>query len=365
MSRERSEEKNGEREGKGKSEKGLYVATFSRFLHSVSPRLFAILSSRFGVSGKKPMTLDGIGRVYGITRERVRQIISGLLNDVRAKRYSAPLEEVSKKMEWTLKTHHGILSKEAFFRELSGNDEREWGALRFFLAILSERFSIVESDALEVSVAAVSFSLREWEEVNTAAKNVFARLGHSLSEEEFLKQLSREKFSRAFSRKEFLDYLAVSKQVRRSAFGRWGLPSWGDIRPRGTRERAYLVANSKGVPLHFREIATLIDEYGLQKKGKKTHPQTVHNELIKDKRFVLVGRGTYALVEWGYTRGTVKEVISDIFRERNHESLSRKEIVDAVLKVRDVKESTILINLNTFFKRVGRDAYAVREAVRK
>jgi len=113
--------------------------------------------------------------------------------------------------------------------------------------------------------------------------------------------------------------------------------------------------------MHFREIAESIDRYGLQKRGKITHPQTVHNELIKDNRFVLVGRGTYALVEWGYKKGTVREVVKDILREHK-KPMTREEIVAEVFKVRNVKESTIIINLNAFFERVSKDRYDLKRA---
>jgi len=87
----------------------------------------------------------------------------------------------------------------------------------------------------------------------------------------------------------------------------------------------------------------------------------VHNELIKDKRFVLVGRGTYALVEWGFRRGTVRDVVEEILRERGV-PMKRNELVSEVLKVRDVKASTVVINLNAFFARTPDGLYFLRES---
>ena len=85
----------------------------------------------------------------------------------------------------------------------------------------------------------------------------------------------------------------------------------------------------------------------------------MHNELIKDKRFVLVGRGIYALSEWGYKRGTVKEVIMDILRISG-KPMTREEVLAEVLKIRQVKKSTVIINLNTFFARIGKNAYTTK-----
>jgi DNA-directed RNA polymerase delta subunit len=112
--------------------------------------------------------------------------------------------------------------------------------------------------------------------------------------------------------------------------------------------------------MHFRDIALHIDESGLRSKRTHSHPQTVHNELIKDKRFVLVGRGTYALTDWGYKAGTVKEVITDVLREAG-KPLAKQEVVDAVLKMRQVKVTTIAINLNSFFVKDAEGRFSLKK----
>ncbi|MBI5468244.1 MAG: sigma-70 family RNA polymerase sigma factor [Deltaproteobacteria bacterium] len=42
-----------------------------------------IIKLRFGLDGEEPMTLEGVGRTFGITRERVRQIEAKALNKLR------------------------------------------------------------------------------------------------------------------------------------------------------------------------------------------------------------------------------------------------------------------------------------------
>ena len=86
------------------------------------------------------------------------------------------------------------------------------------------------------------------------------------------------------------------------------------------------------------------------------------NELIKDPRFVLIGRGIYALKEWGYKKGTVADVIAEVLRKEGG-PLHRDEIVRRVLKSRQVKETTILLNLQgkPQFKRVAKATYALSE----
>jgi hypothetical protein len=98
-----------------------------------------------------------------------------------------------------------------------------------------------------------------------------------------------------------------------------------------------------------------------QNLGKRpAYKETVHNKLIKDKRFVLVGRGMYALSEWGYQPGVVSDMIVAVLSD-SHEPLSRDQIVDAVLKKRIVKKNTILVGLSNkqLFKKVGKNLYTL------
>jgi DNA-directed RNA polymerase delta subunit len=96
--------------------------------------------------------------------------------------------------------------------------------------------------------------------------------------------------------------------------------------------------------MHFNKIANSIKDSSFKRRDVTT--QAIHNELIKDKRFVLIGRGIYALEEWGYAKGTVADIIANVLTA-SKEPLHRDEIVKRVLKERHVKETTILLNLQS------------------
>ena len=121
------------------------------------------------------------------------------------------------------------------------------------------------------------------------------------------------------------------------------------------RDYAYLILRRHGSPVHFREVAKLIGEVF----NKKAHVATTHNELIKDPRFVLVGRGLYALREWGYSTGVVRDVIRDILKKEG--PLSKEQVLEKVLKERYVKPNTIMVNLQNpqFFKKNKQGLYTV------
>jgi len=126
-----------------------------------------------------------------------------------------------------------------------------------------------------------------------------------------------------------LSYLEISKKIQPNREGVLGLIEWPEIKPRGVKDKAFLVFKKHGKPLHFTEVAKLIDKFDYNMPNKKTYPQTVHNELIKDPRFVLVGRGTYALSEWGFVPGTIKDIITKVLKEKN-EPLHKDEVVKQV-----------------------------------
>jgi DNA-directed RNA polymerase delta subunit len=161
----------------------------------------------------------------------------------------------------------------------------------------------------------------------------------------------------ALEKEHFESYLKTSSMLAVNPFGHWGLLHWPEVNPKSTRDKAYLVLKYEKSPLHFRDIARRIDEHGLGRR-KMTNPQTVHNELIKDPVFSLVGRGVYGLREWGHEGGTVRDAIEKILKVSKR-PMSRREICDEVSREKAVKATTILINLNMHFKKVGKDLYAL------
>ena len=140
----------------------------------------------------------------------------------------------------------------------------------------------------------------------------------------------------------------------------WGLVKWPTVNPKNIRDKIYVILADAGKPMHFSGIAGHIKDSDFKRKDVTT--QAIHNELIKDKRFVLIGRGIYALDEWGYSKGTVSDIITKVLKKAG-EPLHRDEIVKRVLKSRQVKETTILLNLQSKpeFKRVAKATYTLAE----
>ena len=158
-----------------------------------------------------------------------------------------------------------------------------------------------------------------------------------------------------------MSYLELSKRIQENKDNKLGLIDWPEIKPRGVKDKAYLVFKKHEKPLHFTEVAKMIDQLEYNLPNKKTYPQTVHNELIKDARFVLVGRGTYALAEWGYLPGTIKDIITKVLKDKK-EPTNKDEIVKEVLAQRLVAKNTVLMNLNNkkYFRKDENDKYFLK-----
>jgi DNA-directed RNA polymerase delta subunit len=330
-------------------------------LSAESGRAQEIVKMRFGLLQEKPQTLEKIGKDYKITRERVRQIVGDVFKHLKQKKNDPNFKEAEDRVVFTIVENNGIMEENKLIKKLSGGDLQEANAIVFF-KLLSERvLSFEEKSGTKKSWAVSKDVLVSVQVVRDLAKELFSKEKKLLNDEEIVRKISQLQIGSKsdFTKEQILNYLDVLEDVQKNKLGKWGMADWKEINPKGTRERIYMVLKEKHKPLHFSEIAKLIDQYNLSKR--KAHPQTVHNELIKDERFVLVGRGIYALKEWGYRKGTIKEVLQDILN-KSQKSLTKDEILEEVMKLRKVKKATVMINLNNpkIFEKVN-NSYIVKK----
>ncbi len=335
--------------------KGFFLEALEKVIFDVPSRSQEIIKSRYGITADRPKTLEEIGKDYKITRERVRQIIKEVFKKIKLKEKEDSFRQTGRKIEFTINQNNGIIKKEDVLYKLAGKDLKEQNAVRFLLECLENIVSREIENEMEMSYHTGNFDFSEWQEIKNVAKEILESEKEVIIDDDFYGRFSKKVDSA--DRNKFFNFINVSKEIEKNSFGKWGLSHWGDVNPRVAWQRAYVVLKEIGKPLHFKEIAQFIDKYELSKK--KTHPQTIHNELIKNDQFVLVGRGVYALSKWGYKKGTVKDVLEDILKESN-QPMERDEILDRISKIRQVKKSTILINLNNFFEKVEKDKYTVR-----
>jgi DNA-directed RNA polymerase delta subunit len=330
-------------------------------LSSETERAQEILKKRFGLSEAEPQTLEKIGGDYKITRERVRQIIADVMRRAAQRKSDHNFKQAEEKIVFTIEGNSGIIEESKILEDLGGGEAKEAHAIVFFGELSSRVAVSEEKDLVKKSWTVSTDVLGKVKKVADAAVEIFEKEKMLLAEAEIIEKINQVLTVKeiVFSKKQIADYLSVLVSVQKNKFAKWGMSGWKEINPKGTRERIYMVLKENKEPLHFSEIAKLIDRYKLSKK--KAHPQTVHNELIKDDRFILVGRGIYALREWGYKSGTIQEVLEDILK-KSQKPLTKEAIVAEVMKLRKVKKATIMINLNNpkFFVKVD-NSYTIKK----
>ncbi len=314
-----------------------------------------VLEQRFGLgsNGVSPKTLEAIGQGYGITRERVRQIEEDALRRLRKNENFSKLTNVFNELKTKIDALGAIVHEGEFLNSVAGETPVRHH-IRFLL-VLGDDFNHLKEDD--------EFYHRWTIDADKAEKIHFAlrRLHDELSSGDLLPE--KEVFSRFISytknvvtpntdRDVVYSLIRISRLIDSNALGEWGHISSPSIRPRGVRDLAYLTMKKHGSPMHFSETANAIAEIF----SRPVNTQTVHNEVIKDERFVLVGRGLYALKEWGYESGVVRDVIRKVLSAG---PMTKEEVIKAVMKERYVKENTILINLQNgkCFKKNSDGAY--------
>jgi hypothetical protein len=333
-----------------------YKQIYQKLTRGLPQKTKNIFERRFGIKRKEAETLESIGKSLGITRERVRQIEKAGFAFVK-KQNKETLDKVFGELYSYFNKKGGFKREEIALQELAGEKSQPYV---LFLLTLGKQFSRVCEKKDFYSF---------WSIMESPENKVKETLDLLVSDiEKQGRLLSKKEFSAGFASKQgiseeaLLSFLEVSKKIQKNKEGKIGLINWPEIKPRGVRDKAFLVFKKQGKPLHFTKVAELIDKLEYNLPNKKTYPQTVHNELIKDPRFVLVGRGTYALQEWGYSPGTIKDIIVKVLEEKK-EPIDKDELVKEVLSQRLVAKSTVLMNLNNkkYFVRNSDGKYILRK----
>ncbi len=327
-------------------------AVSKKLLSNLNPRTREIVVNRYGLEGEKRMTLEAIGKTYDITRERVRQIENFALASIKkSKEYKEHLF-VFDELKKIINELGGVVGEDHLMRHIS-RDPVIQNHINLYLA-LGEEFGKHKGD----DHFHAHFSTDE--KAASHIREALTKLFHTISEEDLIKE--EEIYSRFVGHltevvdeyKENKDvinrYLALSKVIGKNQLSEWGRTSSPHVKARGIKDYAYLIMRRANRSMHFKEVAQEINKTF----GKRAHVATCHNELIKDPRFVLVGRGMYGLKDWGHTGGVVRDVIIEVLKESGR-PLPKDEITKRVLAKRIVKPNTVLVNLqNTkFFRKVA------------
>ena len=327
----------------------------------LTPKEKEILVGRFSLGNEPKRTLESIGQKFNVTRERVRQIENIAISKLRRTVTNTKLRDINMLGRAILQSVGGLLLEDKLvsyiYHRIDTPTEFDRNIIRLSLRIDEELLKQDKTSIFRVFWHSSAVSRQMIIDVLEEAIRNLKTKSDVLSEESLVAKIMN-KLSLKYENLApglIASILEVDVRLKRVDEG-WGLSQWRHINPKSIRDKAYIVLKKAAKPLHFVEISNSIIDSKFDKKMVTT--QAVHNELIRYDKFVLIGRGLYALKEWGYESGTVADVIEAIL-VKNKEPMTKKEIVAEVLKQRKIKVGTISLNLqnNPKFVRVGRAVY--------
>jgi len=314
-----------------------------------------IIARRFGLFDRRE-TLEQIGELLGITRERVRQLEKVVINKLRTSGEVLPhITDIQATIIDQLhKTGEAARISDLTTKLIKTNTRLDQSRVAFLATLCPQLTTLEENDLFYLAVSVTG--VRKDKQLKTDINKVVQAV-KKIGEPSMINAIAHE--ADIANPKQAEALASISKQLA-TLNGRWGLVRWPMVNPKNIRDKIYVVLKEHGKQMHFNEIADAIKKSDF--KRKTVTVQAIHNELIKDSRFVLIGRGIYALSEWGYKKGTVADIITEVIKEAGM-PLHRDEIVKRVLKSRIVKETTVLLNLQgkSKFKRVAKATYDIAE----
>ena len=315
-----------------------------------------IISRRFGLSGTKE-TLEQIGEMLSITRERVRQLEKAILIrlQISAEENEIPELAAAEKLLVRNLTEMGRVAR------LSDLADKVYGRKTvpsektgiYFIATFAKNLTVVEeNDRYNAAVGIAEYG--DEKTIKSRVDEIVQTIRNNKA------PMTIDELDNAldYEHPDHIKAVASISKLLASLNGLWGLAKWPSVNPKNIRDKIFVILEAKKEPMHFSEIAKEIKSSNFKRKNVTV--QAIHNELIKDSRFILIGRGIYALSSWGYKKGTISEIIVSIL-EKSEKPLTREEIVKQVLKVRKVKETTILLNLQNkkLFKKIDKNSYVL------
>ena len=316
-----------------------------------------IISKRFGLFARKE-TLEQIGELLKITRERVRQLEKSVMANLKYNPHNKlpHIDEIESHFTKYLKEFGNIARIKDLAAKFDATNDYIHQSRVLFLGSLSPKFLIIKNDNHHHSSICLTSIHNSHRDVKTHVDSVIAHIttvGEPISTNQI--HINLKKYT-----PEHVHALARISKKLSHLNKHWGLNHWPTVNPKNIRDKIYIVLRNSEKPLHFSDIAKTIKDSSFARN--KVTVQAIHNELIKDSRFILVGRGIYALKEWGYKQGTVADVIQELLAKSN-KPLTKEEIIEKVLAQRQVKQTTILLNLQCkpIFKRLENGQYILNK----
>jgi hypothetical protein len=320
-----------------------------------------VIIKRFSLNGQPKQTLEMIGKHFNVTRERIRQIEKIALGKLKRTIRSTDLVGLQDLCVQVISLYGGVLKEQdhiEYVAEVLGiENEIEKNIIRLNLNVCAEINKTDKNNRYHTFWTLTSITEKNVREIIDSVISMLKEKGDVITLEEVVQKAQEVHSGKNYTGNMIRSTVSVDIRLKVVEEG-VGLMTWRHVNPKSIRDKAYIVLKKANKPLHFMDIAKKVEDAKFDHKS--VTKQAVHNELIRYDQFVLVGRGLYALKEWGYEKGTVSSIIKNLLRD--HSPLTKHEIMKGVLEQRQVKKGTISLNLqkNPEFERVGRALYSLK-----
>jgi hypothetical protein len=321
-----------------------------------------VLTKRYGLDSGEEQTLAELGKSFNVTRERIRQIEASAIAEVRRKAKDGHLNTLITSVLGHLQKTGGVRREDHLLAELKAFAEGKEVPVNFashirFLLEISGQVIFHREDETLSSHWHLSAAHQEKATafLDSLVKHLRDKKSETLHDKKFEQFFGEIVELHKLEKEVARHYVHISKKFGSNLYGDFGLTEWPEVSPKVSRDWIYLILKKAMKPLHFNEISSEIRRL---RPSKRTNTQTIHNELIKDRRFLLVGRGIYGLREHDtLPAGTIRDILLHILKTEG--PLKPKELMSKVLKHRIFKETTILFNLQNkkFFDRLPTGEY--------
>ena len=339
------------------------VESFSDILDSLSKKERNVIERRVWLFSDKE-TLQNIGSSFSpcITRERVRQIEESWIKKIWRIVKATLLTSVQETTNKYLELHWGLISKEKITNILIKELRLEKDVNAWILeVIIQSDFDIKKSKqklGCKIYFTLPSANKQTIELVHKEALKILKKKKDVMDKTHLYEVIAENLKSNEKLSLTYIDsILDLFDDIVFWEDNLIGLTKWKILNPKTLKDKSIYIMKKEKVPMHFVDISNKITEM----LWESIKVNTIHNELIRNSEFVLIGRWIYALKEWGFIPGTVLDVIISIL-EKKWKPMNTEEITKEVLKTRNVKQTTIYMNLQNKnrIERVWRNYYQVK-----
>lgn len=334
----------------------------SNLLLLLSDKEKEVIKRRFNIENGKRDTLEEIGQDFSVTRERIRQIEKNALSKMRRNVFNTPLNALYEFVDNSVRKAGGLKREDSVISDLievvAGGEKLDDSLVHLALVLHEGIECVGNTINFHPYVRSAEVSEHSVKYVSSQLVNQLHKYGDVKGVDKLAGDLDSKLKDLHFDLNALKSLIDVDKRLTLVEDELVGLMEWRHIHPRTLRDKILFVLRQSKKPMHFNDISNSIDSADFD--NRPVNVQAVHNELIRHKQFILIGRGIYALAEWGYEKGTVADVVQSILKK--HGEMNQDSIVEKVLESRQVKKITILLALKNGkqFERVGRKRYRLK-----